>query len=109
YCHSMVGWNGRMDGLQGAALSIKLRHLSGWNDARRAHAQRYNKLLEGIDGLTTPFEAANSVHVYHVYAIRVDKRDDLIEALGAKGIACGIHYPVPVHLQEAYSSLRLGE
>ena len=107
YCHTMVGWNGRMDGIQGAALRIKLRRLPQWNVARRAVAAHYTRLLQGIDGLITPVEAPCSFHVYHLYAIRLTGRDSLIAALDAKGISCGIHYPVPVHLQEAYSSLGL--
>jgi len=109
YCHSMVGWNGRMDGIQGAALRIKLRHLPKWNEARRAHAAHYNQLLKGIDGLVTPFESPHGSPVYHIYALRLANRDGLIDGLAEKGIACGIHYPVPIHLQEAYASLGLGK
>ena len=109
YCHTMVGWNGRMDGMQGAALRIKLRLLPQWNVARRAVAAQYSRLLQGIDGVITPVEGPFSLHVYHIYALRLAGRDALIEALATKGISCGIHYPVPVHLQEAYSSLGLRE
>ena len=109
YCHTMVGWNGRMDGIQGATLRIKLRLLPQWNVARRAVAAHYTRLLQGIDGVITPVEAPCSLHVYHIYSLRLAGRDALIEALAAKGISCGIHYPVPVHLQEAYSSLGLRE
>jgi len=105
YYHSMPGWNARMDGFQGAVLSVKLKYLSEWNDHRRKNAQLYNKLLADVDGIVTPCEADYARHVYHVYAICVDERDALIETLGKKDISCGIHYPVPVHLQDAYKSL----
>ncbi|HDH86978.1 MAG TPA: DegT/DnrJ/EryC1/StrS family aminotransferase [Desulfobacteraceae bacterium] len=109
YQHRMIGWNARMDGLQGAILSVKLRHLSEWNEARRNKAKVYNKLLAGIDGVITPKEAGYAKHVYHVYAIRVQDREKLITALTDKGIQCGIHYPIPIHLQEAYRYLGLGK
>lgn len=108
YHHSMVGWNGRMDGIQGAVLSIKLKKLAFWNESRRLHAAHYTALLSGLDGITLPFTAPGRTHVFHIYAIRVQKREDLIRTLAAQGIDCGIHYPVPLHLQEAYRSLNIG-
>ena len=102
YYHAMIGWNARMDGLQGAILNVKLRHLPEWTDARRKNAGLYNKLLSETDGIIEPAEAGYARHVYHVYAARVKNRDDLIAKLAAKDIHCGIHYPVPVHLQDAY-------
>ena len=105
YYHAVVGWNARMDGFQGAALQIKLRHLAKGNAARRAHARRYDELLGGITGVIIPQVAPGRVHVHHVYAIRVQRRDWVLQTLGTRGVSCGIHYPVPVHLQEAYSSL----
>jgi dTDP-4-amino-4,6-dideoxygalactose transaminase len=108
YYHSIVGWNARMDGLQGAVLSVKLRHLPQWNDARRRNASLYNELLAGVQGVTTPTEAQNAKHVYHIYSICVAQRDSVMKTLASKGIACGIHYPVPLHLQEAYASLGCG-
>ncbi|HTD67263.1 MAG TPA: DegT/DnrJ/EryC1/StrS family aminotransferase [Candidatus Limnocylindria bacterium] len=107
YHHTVVGWNGRMDGIQGAVLSIKLTHLAGGNEKRREHARHYGKLLSGLDEIILPKEAADRTHVFHIYAIRVARRDDMIRALAQKGISCGIHYPIPVHLQEAYASLGL--
>jgi dTDP-4-amino-4,6-dideoxygalactose transaminase len=107
YQHTMIGWNARMDGLQGAILSIKLRHLSEWNEARRNKAKIYNKLLANINGVVTPKEAGYARHVYHIYAIRIQNREKLITALPDKGIQCGIHYPIPIHLQEAYRYLGL--
>lgn len=103
--HCMIGWNARMDGFQGAVLSVKLKHLAAWNKARRKNAQLYNDLLAKVDGVITPIEADYAKHVYHIYAIRTKKRDALIRALAEKGISCGIHYPIPIHLQEAYKSL----
>jgi dTDP-4-amino-4,6-dideoxygalactose transaminase len=105
YYHAVVGWNARMDGFQGAALQIKLRHLAKGNAARREHARRYDELLGNVEGLIAPQVAPGRVHVYHIYALRVQRRDWVLQTLASRGVACGIHYPVPVHLQEAYSSL----
>ncbi len=109
YYHDVVGWNNRMDGIQGAILSAKLKHLSDWNEARRKNAQLYTKLLSGIDGIMVPQEAEYAKHIYHIYAIRVKNRDRLMNALAEKGISCGIHYPIPIHLQKAYHSLGLNK
>ena len=98
-----------MDGFQGAILSVKLKHLNEWNEARRANAQRYDEALAGIDGLSLPIEAEGRRHVYYVYAIRTAERDALMKALGERGIACNIHFPVPVHLQGAYADLGYSE
>lgn len=106
YYHSMIGWNARMDGLQGAVLRVKLKHLPVWNQARRENAQLYNELLADVDSVITPTEADYAKHVYHIYAIRNKNRDALISALAEKNIFCGIHYPVPIHLQEAYKLFR---
>jgi dTDP-4-amino-4,6-dideoxygalactose transaminase len=105
YYHTMVGWNCRMDGIQGAILSVKLRYLERGNQLRRSHAAHYNQALGGIEEVITPAQAADIRHVYHVYAIRVQERDQVIRVLGEKGIGCGVHYPVPIHLQEAYRDL----
>ncbi|MBN2312531.1 MAG: DegT/DnrJ/EryC1/StrS family aminotransferase [Sedimentisphaerales bacterium] len=105
YYHSMIGWNDRMDGLQGAILSVKLKHLSAWNEARRNNAQLYNTLLSDVDCIVTPVEAEAAKHVYHIYAVRVRDREMLMKALAEKDICCGIHYPIPLHLQEAYQCL----
>lgn len=109
YHHGVVGWNARMDGIQGAVLSVKLRHLDKGNAARRSHAALYNTLLAGEEKLRLPREAKDRLHVYHLYAVRAPRRDAIIETLAKHGIHCGIHYPIPVHLQEAYSSLRLAK
>jgi len=105
YFHNMIGWNCRMDGLQAAVLSVKLKHLPAWTEARRKHAQQYNQLLEGLPGIVLPHEASYAQHVYHLYAIRNGRRDELMTALGDKGIATGIHYPVPLHFTGAYRHL----
>ena len=109
YYHSMIGWNARMDGFQGAVLSVKLKYIAEWNEARRRNAQLYNKLLAAVDDVIIPMEADYNKHVYHVYAIRTKDRDTLIKTLAEKEIFCGIHYPVPLHLQEAYKFLGRGK
>jgi dTDP-4-amino-4,6-dideoxygalactose transaminase len=108
YQHSMIGWNDRMDGIQGAVLSVKLKHLDKWNEARRAHARLYGELLEDSDPVVLPQEAGYARHVYHIYSIRVQRRAEMIAALKEQGISCGIHYPVPIHLQKAYEFLGQG-
>ena len=107
YYHQIIGWNARMDGIQGAVLSVKLKYLPAWTEARRRNAALYGELLSQVDTVRAPNEAGYAKHVYHIYAIRAHARDELISALGKKGIACGIHYPVPVHLQDAYKDLGL--
>jgi dTDP-4-amino-4,6-dideoxygalactose transaminase len=104
YRHVLRGYNYRMEGLQGAILRVKLRHLEAWTEARRAHAVRYNALLAGCD-VQTPQAMAYARHVYHVYAIRTPERDTLQRGLTEQGIQTGIHYPVPVNLQPAYADL----
>lgn len=105
YCHSTVGWNARMDGFQGAVLSVKLKHLPAWNEARRKNAQLYNTLLADVDGINEVVEAEYARHVYHIYAIRTEHRDDMMTSLAERNIYCGIHYPIPIHLQDAYGAL----
>jgi dTDP-4-amino-4,6-dideoxygalactose transaminase len=105
YYHTLVGWNCRMDGIQAAVLSIKLRHLQKANLLRREHALQYNQAFADIDGVATPFEANYARHVYHVYAIRVQERDEVRRRLEEKGIGCAVHYPIPIHLQEACQNL----
>ena len=105
YYHDMIGWNARMDGFQGAVLSVKLKHIDAWNEARRNNARLYTQLFAGASGLVAPREADYAKHVYHIYAIRVRNRDAFMAGLGEKDIATGIHYPVPLHLTGAYRSL----
>lgn len=104
YYHEIIGWNARMDGLQGAILSVKLKHLTRWNEERRKNAILYNKLLADINDINLPEEVEHAKHVYHIYAIRCSERDELIKTLAGKNIYCGIHYPMPVHFQDAYKS-----
>jgi dTDP-4-amino-4,6-dideoxygalactose transaminase len=105
YRHDLIGWNCRMDGIQAAVLGVKLRFLKAANSMRRAHALRYNQAFADIDEVTTPFEAPYARHVYHVYAVRVPERDELISSLKERGIQSAVHYPVPIHLQKAYQHL----
>ena len=108
YYHSVIGWNGRLDGIQGAILSIKLKHLEKWTEARRAHARAYTQAFAKVHGVLTPREASYARHVYHLYVLRVKNRDQVLKNLADKGIHCAIHYPLPLHLQEAYKGLGLG-
>jgi dTDP-4-amino-4,6-dideoxygalactose transaminase len=105
YRHDMIGWNCRMDGIQAAVLGVKLRYLENGNSMRRAHALEYNRAFDGLAEVVTPFEAPYARHVYHVYAIRVEERDEVIRFLKDRAIQCGVHYPVPIHLQKAYQHL----
>ena len=105
YYHSIIGWNARMDGFQGAVLSVKLKHLPAWNEARRKNAQLYDELLIDVDNVIAPVEADCAKHIYHIYAIRTKNRDVLISTLAERDIFCGIHYPIPIHLQEPYKFL----
>ena len=104
YAHAIVGYNFRMEEIQAAVLSVKLPHLDKWNDARRANAARYNAALTQ-SGLVLPREMDYARHIYHVYAVQTDKRDDLQKGLTAAGVQSGVHYPIPIHLQPAYASL----
>ncbi len=104
YHHVLKGYNYRMDGLQGAILRVKLRHLDDWTEARRNHAAQYDKLLAKAD-VITPTVMPYSYHVYHIYAVRSRSRDVLQQRLHEQGIQTGIHYPIPVHLQPAYADL----
>jgi dTDP-4-amino-4,6-dideoxygalactose transaminase len=104
YDHVALGYNYRMDGLQGAILRVKLRHLDDWTSARQAVADQYDARLVDA-GVTTPARRAGCRHVFHVYAIRSEGRDALRQHLEGSGVATGIHYPVPVHLQPAFADL----
>ncbi|MBK9170113.1 MAG: DegT/DnrJ/EryC1/StrS family aminotransferase [Bryobacterales bacterium] len=106
YHHEVEGYNGRLDAIQAGLLQIKLRHLTEWTEQRRAAAARYNELFSEADGkITLPHEAHWAKHVYHLYVVRVPNRDELMHQLGEAGIGTGIHYPVPLHLQQAYRHL----
>lgn len=103
YLHAMIGINGRLDEIQAAVLKIKLRHLDEWLESRRKLANHYNSNLPG--DYIVPKEMPWAKHVYHLYVIRTNEREKLREYLNDKGVACGMHYPVPVHLQKAWQSI----
>jgi dTDP-4-amino-4,6-dideoxygalactose transaminase/acetyltransferase-like isoleucine patch superfamily enzyme len=107
YYHTLKGYNFRMDAFQGAVLRVKLRHLERWTEARRAHAALYDELLAD-SGARLPVSKPFARHVYHLYAVRVPRRDAVAAALRDHGIDAGIHYPIPVHLQQAYADLGYG-
>jgi dTDP-4-amino-4,6-dideoxygalactose transaminase len=107
YDHVYLAWNRRLDTVQAAVLRVKLRHLDQWNDARKRVASLYGELLADA-GVTLPHTAAGAEHVYHLFVVQVDERRRLQEELAARGIATGIHYPVPIHLQEAYRDRGFG-
>ena len=106
YYHDIEGYNGRLDSIQAGWLSVKLRHLAKWNQSRREHAHRYHELFADIKGaVTIPVEAAWTKGVYHLYVVRVADREALQAHLSEAGIGTGIHYPIPLHLQQAYQHL----
>ena len=105
YHHQNIGHNYRMAALQGAVLSEKLNYLTTWTQKRRANAKLYNNLLKNIKGVQIPTELKNTYCVYHLYVIEIDNRDKLQSYLQEKGIATGIHYPIPLHRQPAFSQL----
>jgi len=106
YYHDIEGYNGRLDSIQAGFLSVKLRHLAGWNDQRRGHAHRYHQLLAELsDSVSIPREAEWTKGVYHLYVVRVQDREALQAQLAEAGIGTGIHYPIPLHLQKAYGHL----
>ncbi len=104
YHHEVIGYNFRLEALQGAVLNVKLAHLDHWNALRREHAARYNELLKGAD-LITPREMSYAHHIYHLYVVQTKERDSLQKNLSEANVQTGIHYPVPVHLQKAYAAL----
>ena len=119
YYHDEIGWNTRMDGFQGAILSVKLKYIDGWNQARRAVAARYHALFAAAGlaeagpyptkGVVLPHEVAGSHHVWHQYVIRTPRRDALREFLAARKIGSEIYYPVPLHMQDALKFLGYAE
>ena len=102
--HVLEGFNARLDGIQAAVLSAKLPRLMEWNRMRHQAAERYNQLLSNLD-LITPKNMSGANHIYHLYVIRVKDRDRVKAELAAKGVFCGLHYPVPIHLLDAYRHL----
>jgi dTDP-4-amino-4,6-dideoxygalactose transaminase len=104
YEHKLVGFNYRLDALQAAVLSVKLKHLEAWTERRRQLAAYYDKLLTEA-GIAPPQQASWARHVYHLYVVRVKNRDKVMEKMQAGGVSCGVHYPLPLHLQPAYADL----
>jgi dTDP-4-amino-4,6-dideoxygalactose transaminase len=109
YEHEVVGLNSRLDSIQAVVLSAKLRRLAGWNAARRAAAGRYDALLAGVPAVARPRVLDGNEHVWHLYVVRVADRDRVLKELHAAGIGAGIHYPVPLHLSEAFATLGYAE
>ena len=115
YYHDEIGWNTRMDGLQGAILTVKLKYIDGWNQLRRTVARRYHALFHAAGlaesgpwpahAVVLPHEVPGSHHVWHQYVVRTRRRDALREFLAIRGIGSEIYYPVPLHLQDALKSL----
>lgn len=105
YFSSEPGWNSRLDEIQAAILRVKLRHLEGWQSARHAHAAEYAKLLLVIPGIAPPLVPEGYEHVFHLYTVRVEKRDAVQRFLSERGIGSGVYYPVPLHLQTLYAQL----
>jgi dTDP-4-amino-4,6-dideoxygalactose transaminase len=113
YYHDEVGWNCRMDAIQGAVLEVKLRYLPQWNLRRQELARRYDELFDAaglvaastVDGVVLPWTDPRATHIFHQYVIRVPRRDALRERLTAQGIGSEIYYPVPLHLQAALKDL----
>jgi dTDP-4-amino-4,6-dideoxygalactose transaminase len=108
YEHVVKGVNSRLDGLQAAFLSVKLGHLPAWNAARMRHAETYTAALDGVGDLVVQECAPYATHVFHLFIVETGHRDALRDHLAAAGIQTGIHYPTPIHLQEAYADLELG-
>lgn len=106
YYHDMEGYNGRLDSIQAGILHVKLGHLAKWNFQRRDHAAEYRRLLTAANcGLNPPYEPSWTKPVHHLYVVRVQEREAMMEELKQAGIGTGIHYPIPLHLQKAYASL----
>jgi dTDP-4-amino-4,6-dideoxygalactose transaminase len=106
YYHDIEGYNGRLDAIQAGILRVKLRHLSEWNDQRRKCASVYDQQLVSLEGgIVLPVQPNWAKSVYHLYVIRVPRRDELRAYLADEGIGTGIHYPIPLHLQQAYRQM----
>ena len=105
YYHDMEGYNGRLDAIQAGLLLAKLPRLEGWNSQRRDRAAEYNRFLAANEAIIIPHEPSYSKAVYHLYVIRIKDRDELVSHLKSAGIGTGLHYPVPLHMQKAYTGL----
>jgi dTDP-4-amino-4,6-dideoxygalactose transaminase len=106
YYHDVEGYNGRLDAIQAGILRVKLRHLTQWNEQRRSRAAEYGRILKPLaENLSLPFEPSWSRAVYHLYVIRHNERAALQAHLAKRGVGTAIHYPIPLHLQKAYSAM----
>jgi dTDP-4-amino-4,6-dideoxygalactose transaminase len=105
YHHDVPGHNYRMEGIQGAILSVKLKYITSWTKRRQENASLYRELLKDVGEVTAPQIKQGRTHSFHLYVIRTKRRDDLMKYLGDHGVSTGLHYPVPLHLQKAYSHL----
>lgn len=104
YYNYLIGHNSRLDEIQAAILRVKLKEIDNWNNSRRNNAYFYNENLKDTD-LVTPYEDKDIKHVYHLYILQSEKRTELVNFLKEKGVATGVYYPVPLHLQKAYKEL----
>ncbi len=109
YEHQFEGFNSRLDAIQAAILRVKLKYLDDWNRSRRKNAEFYNRSLKDVDGVVEPKVLEGMLPVYHLYVVQIERRDDLQTKLQEVGISTGIHYPIPLHLQPAYSYLGKGK
>lgn len=105
YFHEEVGFNSRLDALQAVVLSVKLRHLAQWSEARRRNAAYYTQAFAGADDIVPPYTDAASEHIFNQYTIRVPRRDELQSHLKARGIGHAVYYPLPLHLQPCFAYL----
>lgn len=105
YKHDLIGFNSRLDTLQASVLSLKLKHLDAWNIKRRRIAKLYSKLLRDLPLVLPPDIALGNFSNYHLYVIRTAKRDKLMNFLSSKGVHCGIHYPIPLHMQKSVNKI----
>jgi len=105
YIHEIEGINSRLDAIQAVVLKTKLMHIDDWNKARNSHALKYNELLGGVANIKVPKLRPDAFHIFHLYVIRAERRDDLASFLKAKGVATGIHYPYALPLMPAYAYL----
>ena len=108
YHHDVEGWNGRLDAIQASVLRVKLKRLADWNRKRAEAAALYDELLANVPGLCVPYAGPNVKPAWHLYVIRTERRDALQKHLAGNGVATGLHYPVPLHLQNSYRAMNLG-
>jgi len=101
YTHGTIGQNSRLDGIQAAILRVKLKYLPNWNESRRQCAEWYRDALAGLNGVSLPFASEDASHVYHLYVVEVENRDQVFDEMRNLGIGVGIHYPIPCHRQPA--------